>query len=140
MAPNATSGPSGGVFRAFVWPLYDRAMAKHWVRYVMPMMVEVDDDPHDRVARVVTLPHEIREERDDRGNFMVYDEEFVRRDDERQPFLHAFIVSEPRWEYPHMPLGPPINWTDELTWESGFDYTDADAGYAETDPYDEPAQ
>jgi hypothetical protein len=39
-----------------------------WVRFVMPVMVEVDRDD-DTVTRVVTLPEEIREDRDDRGHF-----------------------------------------------------------------------
>jgi len=44
----------------------------------MPVMVEVDCDV-DRVRRVVTLPEEIRADRDDVGHFCVYDERFVRR-------------------------------------------------------------
>jgi hypothetical protein len=38
---------------------------RRWVRYLMPVMVEVDCDV-DRVRRVVTLPEEIRADRDDR--------------------------------------------------------------------------
>ncbi|MGW0825812.1 hypothetical protein [Streptomyces sp. NPDC002845] len=67
-------------------------MAKRWVRYVMPVMVEVDCDD-DKVTRVVTLPEE---DRDDMGHFLTYDEKFVRRDSDDQPQLHAFYVGEPR--------------------------------------------
>ncbi|MFG2004802.1 hypothetical protein ACGFNU_37205 [Spirillospora sp. NPDC048911] len=48
---------------------------RRWVRYVMPVMVEVDPDS-DQITRVVTLPEETR---DDGGDFLVYDEKFVRR-------------------------------------------------------------
>jgi hypothetical protein len=37
---------------------------RRWVRYVMPVMVEVDCDT-DEIASVVTLPSEIRLDRDD---------------------------------------------------------------------------
>jgi hypothetical protein len=57
---------------------------RRWVRFVMPVMVEVDCDD-DTVIRVVTLPEEIREDRDDLGHFCVYDEEFIRRHDDDQP-------------------------------------------------------
>ncbi len=39
-------------------------MTKRWVRFVMPIMVEVDCD-EDEIPRVVTLPEEIRHDRDD---------------------------------------------------------------------------
>lgn len=42
---------------------------RRWVRYVMPVMVEVDCDS-DEATRVVTLPEEIQEDRgDDTGHF-----------------------------------------------------------------------
>jgi hypothetical protein len=41
-------------------------MTRRWVRYVMPVMVEVDCGS-DEITRVVTLPEGIREDRDDRG-------------------------------------------------------------------------
>ncbi|WP_211273204.1 hypothetical protein, partial [Streptomyces hirsutus] len=44
-------------------------MAKRRVRYVMPVMVEVDYDD-DQVTRVVTLPEEVREDRDDMSHFL----------------------------------------------------------------------
>lgn len=58
-----------------------RPPTRRWVRYVMPVMVEVDCDD-DTVTRVVTLPEEIREDRDDLGHFCVYDEKFIRRHDD----------------------------------------------------------
>jgi len=58
-------------------------MPKRWVRFVMPIMVEVDCD-EDEIARVVTLPEETRRDRDDRGHFLVYDERFVRRHGDEQ--------------------------------------------------------
>jgi hypothetical protein len=67
---------------------------RRWVRYVMPVMVEVDCD---EVARVVTLPEEIREDRDDLGHFLAYDEQFIRRYDDEQPPTHAFNVARPEW-------------------------------------------
>ncbi len=71
------------------------AVAKRWARYVMPVMVEVDCDD-DKVIWVVTLPEEVREDRDDMGHFLIYDEEFVRRDGDGQPQVHAFCVGEPQ--------------------------------------------
>ncbi|MEV6986256.1 hypothetical protein AB0M95_34050 [Sphaerisporangium sp. NPDC051017] len=68
-----------------------------WVRYVMPVMVEVDYE-HDQVLRVVTLPEKIRQDRDDRGQFLVYDDQFIRRHDDDQLWLHASSEAEPRWQ------------------------------------------
>ncbi|MFF3669450.1 hypothetical protein [Microtetraspora malaysiensis] len=49
----------------------------------------------------MTLPEEIRDDRDDMGNFCVYDEKFVRRrmdyDPVDQPELHAWNLAQPRW-------------------------------------------
>lgn len=112
-------------------------MAKRWVRYVMPVMVEVDDETDD-VDRVVMLPQEIRGDRDDRGHVLVYDEAFVRRRSDRQPEIHASAVAEPRWEHPRYAAGPPINWPDPHDWEEGFDFTEADDRYSEINPYGEP--
>ncbi|MCX4799411.1 MULTISPECIES: hypothetical protein [unclassified Streptomyces] len=58
-------------------------VAKRWVRYVVPVMVEVDVDDDDKVTRVVSLP--VREDRDDMGHFLIYDEEFIRRSGDDQP-------------------------------------------------------
>lgn len=63
-----------------------------WVRFMMPVMVEVDCDD-DTVTRVITLPEEIREDRDDLGHFCVYDEKFIRRHDNDQPQTHARLSS-----------------------------------------------
>jgi hypothetical protein len=51
---------------------------RSWARFVLPVMVEVDCDD-DEVLRVVTLLEELREDRDDRGHFLIYDENVVRR-------------------------------------------------------------
>lgn len=50
-------------------------MTKRWVRFLMPVMVEVDGDD-DENLRVVTLPEEIRQDRDDWGHFLIYDERY----------------------------------------------------------------
>ena len=104
--------------------------ARRWVRYAMPVMVEVDRD-EDKVTRVVTLPEEIREDRDDMGHFLVYDEQFIRRHDGEQPQTHAFSVAQPEWLYDHLRAGPPRNWPKPEEWEEGFDLTEADDAYAE---------
>ncbi|MFI6731416.1 hypothetical protein ACIBI9_00680 [Nonomuraea sp. NPDC050451] len=44
------------------------------------------------------MPEEIREDRDDLGHFLVYDD---------QPWLHVFSEAGPRWEYDHLRVGPP---------------------------------
>ena len=103
----------------------------------MPVMVEVDCDD-DTVTRVVTLPEEIREDRDDLGHFCVYDEKFIRRHDDDQPQTHAHSVAGPHWEYDHLRAGPPVNWPKTSEWEEGFDLTEADDEYAEVHPYAEP--
>jgi hypothetical protein len=110
---------------------------RRWVWYVMPVMVEVDCDS-DEIARVVTLPEEIREDRDDMGHFLVYDEQFIRRHDDEQPQTHAFSVAHPEWLYDHLRAGPPRNWPPSAEWEEGFDLTEADDVYAEVHPYAEP--
>ncbi|MGW1553960.1 hypothetical protein [Streptomyces sp. NPDC002346] len=111
------------------------AVAKRWVRYVMPVMVEVDCDD-DKVTRVVTLAEEVREDRDDMGHFLLYDEKFVRRNSDDQPQLHAFCVGEPRWEHPQFRVDGPVNWLKTEEWEEGFDLTEADDRYGEINPYD----
>jgi hypothetical protein len=42
-----------------------------WVRYVVPVTVEIDCD-NDAIDRIVALPGEAREDRDDRGQFCIY--------------------------------------------------------------------
>lgn len=112
-------------------------MVKRWVRYVMPVMVEVDGE-EDEVLRVVTLPNELRPDRDHRGHFLIYDESFVRRPGDSQPQIHASAVAEPYWEHSRFAVGPPLNWPDSSAWEEGFDLTEADDPYSEIDPYGEP--
>lgn len=112
-------------------------MARRWVRFVMPVMVEVECDD-DEVVRVVTLPAEIREDRDDRGHFLVFDECFVRRYGDEQPQTHASCVAEPRWRHERFGVGAPVNWLESLSWEEGFDVTEADDRYGEIDPYGPP--
>ncbi|MEV3855301.1 hypothetical protein AB0J38_13355 [Streptomyces sp. NPDC050095] len=112
-------------------------MTKRWVRYVMPVMVEVDCD-EDEITRVVTLPEELREDRDDMGHFVIYDEKFVRRHSDGQPQTHAFCVAEPRWTHDSLRVGPPANRPETIEWDEGFDLTDADEAYAEVSPYADP--
>jgi hypothetical protein len=108
------------------------AVAKPWVRYVMPVMVEVDCDG-DKVTRVVTLPKEVREDRDDMGHFLIYDEEFVRRRGDEQPQVHAFCVGEPRWADSRVPVGGPTNWPER--WEENFGRDQSDDRNEEISPY-----
>jgi hypothetical protein len=110
---------------------------RRWVRFVIPVMVEVDCDD-DTVTPVVTLPEEIRDDRDDRGHFCVYDEKFIRRHDDDQPQTHARCVAGPRWEYDHLRARPPVNWSKSSEWEEVFDLIEADDEYAEVHPYAEP--
>lgn len=112
-------------------------VTRRWVRFVMPVMVEVDCDD-DTVTRVVTLPEEIREDRDDLGHFCVYDEKFIRRHDDDQPQTHAYCVAGPQWEYDHLRAGPPVNWPKSTEWQEGFDLTEADDEYTEVHPYADP--
>ncbi|MFC9280887.1 hypothetical protein [Streptomyces collinus] len=103
-------------------------MTKRWVRYVVPVMVEVDCED-DKVTRVVSLPGEIREDRDDRGHFLVYDDKFVRRHDDESPQLEAVSAARPRWEYPQFPVGQPCNWPDMSEWDEDFDPDGPDEEY-----------
>ena len=87
---------------------YDPQMAKYWVRFHMSLMVEVDDDV-DEVTRGATLPNEIHEARDDSGQFMVFDDQFVRHPHDSQPYLHAWSVAQPRSQHDMFFIGPPRN-------------------------------
>lgn len=111
-------------------------MARRWARFVMPVMVEVDCD-EDEVLRAVTLPEELRADRDDGGDFLIYDENFVVRRDDEQPQTHAFCVAEAGWEHDRFRVGSPLNWPGSLAWEEGFDLTEADDRYAGVNPYGE---
>lgn len=108
--------------------------ARRWVRYVMPVMVEVDCDT-DEIASVVTLPGEVRLDRDDMMNLCIYDEAFRRRADDEQQQAHALYVSEPRWQYPDFPTGRPVNWPAEEWHEDYFPRVADDDAYAEAHPY-----
>ena len=110
-------------------------MTKRWVRFVMPIMVELDGDEDD-LLRVVTLPEEIRQDRDDRGHFLIYDERFVRRHGDDQPQTHASCVAEPYWEHERFRVGPPVNWPEPLSWEEGFDLPEACLLYTSPSPRD----
>lgn len=112
-------------------------MAKYWVRFEMPLMVEVDDESDD-ITRVVTLPDEIHGARDDSGHFMVFDDQFVRHSNDHQPYLHAWSVAQPRSQQAMFSIGPPTYWPDSFEWEEGFDFTEADERYAEINPYESP--
>jgi hypothetical protein len=112
-----------------------------WVRYVVPVMVEIDCD-NDTIKRIVALPGEAREDRDDRGQFCIYDENFVRRHADGQVETHALWVANP----PNGRIlpGPPQDWPDMLDWEDAFDdepdideITEEDR-YADIGPYDAP--
>jgi hypothetical protein len=61
---------------------------RRWVRYVMPVMVEVDCDT-DEITNVVTLPGEVRLDRDDTMNLCIYSEKFRRRSLDGQVQAHA---------------------------------------------------
>jgi len=112
-------------------------MLKRWVRYMMPVMVEVDCE-EDEVQRVVMLPNELRRDRDDRGHFLIYDESFIRRRGDSQPQIHASAVAEPYWEHTQFAVGPPLNWPDLSAWEEDFDLTEVDDRYSEINHYAEP--
>lgn len=114
----------------------DKATSR-WVRYVMPLMVEVDCDT-DEITRVVQLPTEIREDRDDLGHFCFYDEEFTRQPSDEQPQNHALWVAQPRWD--EYRIEPPVNWPKMSAWEEGFDLTEADDKYEEIRPYGWPGE
>ena len=106
---------------------------RRWVRYVMPVMVEVDCDT-DEITSVVTLPGEVRLDRDDMMNLCIYDEAFRRPTDE-QLQAHALYVSEPEWPYPNLRTGRPANWPAE-NWHEDYFPPDADDDvYAEAHPY-----
>ncbi|ATY17189.1 hypothetical protein CU254_42220 (plasmid) [Amycolatopsis sp. AA4] len=108
-------------------------MTTRWVRYVVPVMVEIDCD-NDAIDRIVALPGEAREDRDDRGQFCIYDENFIRRHADGPDEVHALWVANP----PNGRIlpGPPQDWPHLLDWEDGFDLDEYDAdGYCEDDRY-----
>jgi hypothetical protein len=104
-----------------------------WGRYVVPVMVEIDCD-NDAIGRVVALTGEAREDRDDRGQFCIYDETFVRRHADGQVETHALWVANP--PNGRILRGPPQDWPALFDWEDVFDEPDAD-GVTEDDRYGE---
>ena len=107
---------------------------RRWVRYVMPVMVEVDCDT-DEITSVVTLPGEVRLDRDDVMNLCIYDEAFRRRPTDEQLQAHALYVSEPEWQYPALRSGRPANWPAGNWHEDYFPRDADDDAYAEAHPY-----
>lgn len=103
-----------------------------WVRYTVPVMVEVDCD-NNEITRLVALPEEAREDRDDMGHFLFYDEKFRRQPVDGQIESHALWVANP----PNGRLlpGPPQHWPDMGEWEIGFGDQDDDELYEEINPY-----
>ena len=75
----------------------------------MPVMVEVDCDT-DEIANVVTLPSEIRLDRDDAMRLCIYDEAFRRQPADEQPQMHALYLAGPEWPHPAIRGGSPVNW------------------------------
>ncbi|MDT3728863.1 hypothetical protein ROS62_29935 [Streptomyces sp. DSM 41972] len=67
------------------------------------------------------------------GHFLIYDEQFVRRDGDEKPQVHAFCAAEPRWPDPRFRVCGPANWTER--WEEGFGRLDEDDRYEEISPY-----
>jgi hypothetical protein len=106
---------------------------RRWVRYVMPVMVEVDCDT-DEITSVVTLPGEVRLDRDDMMDICIYDEKFRRQSLDEQPQAHALYVSEPEWQYPGLRSGRPVNWPEENWHEDYFPRDADDDAYAEAHP------
>ncbi|WP_427135092.1 hypothetical protein [Pseudarthrobacter sp. S9] len=47
----------------------EKPSTKRWVRYTIPVMVEADCEK-DEITRIVALPDEAREDRDDSGHFL----------------------------------------------------------------------
>ena len=79
---------------------------RRWVRYVMPVMVEVDCED-DEITSVVMLPSEIRLDRDDAMELCIYDEAFRRQPGEEQPQMHALYIAGPEWQHPLIRGGSP---------------------------------
>lgn len=113
---------------------YGGAVTKRWVRYVVPVMVEVDCD-EDRVLRLVALPGEAREDRDDCGHFLFYDENFVRQRSDGPIENHALWVANP--PNGRMLPGSPQDWPDIREWDDDFDIEADEDGVCEMDRYAE---
>jgi hypothetical protein len=83
------------------------ATTRRWVRFVVPAMVEVDCD-EDEVTRVVARAEDVRPDRDDLGQFCLYDEGFAPRHSDEQPQTHAYSVAQPGWDHDDVRVGPRV--------------------------------
>jgi len=113
---------------------------RRWVRYVMPVMVEVDCED-DEITSVVMLPSEIRLDRDDAMELCIYDEAFRRQPGEEQPQMHALYIAGPEWQHPLIRGGSPVNWPPTTDWHDDYFPRDADAdAYSEVNSYGDEDQ
>lgn len=103
----------------------------NWPRLIVPLRIQAD-------AVVVGQALSGFGFADDRGHFLVYDEDFVRRPADAQPQAHALVVANPADG--RMLPGPPLDLPAMLEWEEGFAFTDADDRYADIDPYGPPGK
>lgn len=108
---------------------------KRWVRYTVPVMVEVDCEA-DEVTRWVALPGEAREDRDDTGHFLFYNEQFQRQPVDGPIEAHALWVANP--PDGRMLPGPPQHWPPMTAWDEEFSIEPEDEdGMCEQDRYDD---
>ncbi len=112
-------------------------MTKRWVRFVTPVMVEVDCEENE-VLRVVTLPAEIRMDRHDGATSSSTTSGSSAGTATASPRPHPSWVAEPQGEYERYRASPPVNWPEPPAREEGFDPTEADDRYAYANPYGEP--
>jgi len=109
--------------------------ARRWVRYVMPVMVEVDCED-DQITSVVTLPSEVRLDRDDMMRLCIYDERFQRAHADEQMAAHALFLAGPEWQHPTVRCGGPVNWPAASDWHDDYFPRAADEdAYGEVSPY-----
>ncbi len=108
---------------------------RRWGRFVMPVMVEIGCED-DEITSVVTLPSEIRLDRDDAMELCIYDEAFHRQPADEQPQVHALYLAGPEWEASRHRGGSPVNWPPAASWHDDYfpRHADDDA-YAEVHPY-----
>lgn len=85
----------------------------------------------------MTLPSEVRLDRDDMMNVCIYDEAFRRQSTDEQPQMHALYVAERVWRQPGLRGGGgPVNWPPVADWHEDYFPRDADDdAYAEAHPY-----
>lgn len=83
---------------------------------------------------MVTLPGEVRLDRDDVMSICICDEAFRRRPTDEQPQTHALYVSKPEWRYPDLRSGRPANWPAGNWHEDYFPRDADDDAYAEAHP------